>query len=76
MRIIEMVSGVPYEAYVREEILEPLSIHSMRIGKNPAEERTPARSAAKAVRTILSDAATRRRLSFQARVTGGGSCAR
>ncbi|AGA28586.1 serine hydrolase domain-containing protein [Singulisphaera acidiphila] len=40
-RIIEQVSGMPYEAYVRKEILEPLAIDSMRIGKTLIEERAP-----------------------------------
>ncbi|WP_406699158.1 serine hydrolase domain-containing protein [Singulisphaera sp. Ch08] len=40
-RIIEKVSGLPYEAYVRKEILEPLGIDSMRIGKTLIEDRAP-----------------------------------
>ncbi|SIN69555.1 CubicO group peptidase, beta-lactamase class C family [Singulisphaera sp. GP187] len=40
-RIIEKVSGMPYEAYVRTEILKPLAIDSMRIGKTLLEDRAP-----------------------------------
>lgn len=38
-RVIEKVTGKPYETYVREEILAPLGIRSMRIGKTRLEGR-------------------------------------
>ena len=38
-RIIEEKSGLPYEEYVRERLLEPLGISRMRIGATLAEER-------------------------------------
>lgn len=40
-RIIEKVSGMPYDTYVHKEILEPLGIDSMRIGKTLIEGRAP-----------------------------------
>jgi len=40
-RIIEKVSGRPYDDYIRHEILKPLAIDSMRIGRTRAEERAP-----------------------------------
>ncbi len=38
-RVIEKVSGVSYEEYVRRELLAPLDIHSMRIGRSLLSER-------------------------------------
>jgi CubicO group peptidase (beta-lactamase class C family) len=35
-RVIEKVTGQPYEKYVRQEILAPLGIHDMEIGKTLA----------------------------------------
>lgn len=40
-RVIERASGMPYETYVRERILLPLGIRSMRIGKTLPEGRAP-----------------------------------
>jgi N-acyl-D-amino-acid deacylase len=40
-RLIERLSGRPYEQYVREEVLAPLGIRDMRIGRTPAELRAP-----------------------------------
>lgn len=40
-RIIEKVSGMTYETYIRKEILEPLAIDSMRIGKTLLADRAP-----------------------------------
>ena len=37
--IIEKISGIPYEDYVRQVILSPLGIQDMRIGKNLEAER-------------------------------------
>jgi CubicO group peptidase (beta-lactamase class C family) len=37
--IIEKISGIEYEAYVRQKILLPLGIQKMRIGRNFADER-------------------------------------
>lgn len=39
--IIEKKSGMPYEEFVKFNILEPLEIYDMRIGKNFIEERLP-----------------------------------
>lgn len=36
--VIESVSGRPYEAYVREAVLEPMGVPGMRIGATRAEE--------------------------------------
>ena len=38
-KIIEAVTGMEYEAFVRQAILLPLGIHEMRIGKNLLEDR-------------------------------------
>ena len=38
-RVIEKVSGRPYEAHVREEVFAPLGITAPRIGKSLAHER-------------------------------------
>ncbi len=38
-KIIEAVTGMEYEAFVRQAILIPLGIHEMRIGKNLLEDR-------------------------------------
>ena len=38
-RIIERVTGMPYEAYVRSEVLAPLDIQRMRIGHSLLAER-------------------------------------
>jgi len=35
-RVIERVSGMPYESYVQREVLAPLGIRRMRLGKTPA----------------------------------------
>lgn len=32
-KVIQKASGQPYEQYIRKEILEPLGLHSMRLGK-------------------------------------------
>lgn len=40
-RLIEKVSGQPYDAYVKAHVLAPMSITDMRIGRTPAEERAP-----------------------------------
>jgi N-acyl-D-amino-acid deacylase len=40
-RVIEQVSGRGYEDHVRQDLLEPLGIRSMRIGKTLAEGRVP-----------------------------------
>ena len=37
--VIEVVTGMEYESYVRQEILSPLGIQEMRIGKNLLEDR-------------------------------------
>ncbi len=38
-KIIEELSGMPYEEYVRKDILYPLGITGMRLAKNRVEER-------------------------------------
>ncbi len=38
-RLIECVSGQPYEEYVRSHVLEPMGIHDMRIGQARRSER-------------------------------------
>lgn len=38
-RVIERVSGRPYEAYVRDDVLAPMGIHRMRIGGSRLEDR-------------------------------------
>ncbi len=40
-RVIEQRSGLPYEDYVRREILAPLGIHAMQIGKSRRDEHAP-----------------------------------
>jgi N-acyl-D-amino-acid deacylase len=40
-RVVEAVSGETYEDYVREEVLKPMGIHDMRIGKSLLEGRAP-----------------------------------
>ncbi|MFW6327228.1 MAG: serine hydrolase [Bacteroidota bacterium] len=37
--VIEKISGMPYEDYVKFALLEPLGIYDMRIGKNFANEK-------------------------------------
>jgi CubicO group peptidase (beta-lactamase class C family) len=37
--VIEKVSGQNYETYVREEVLAPLGISTMRLGKTLLEQR-------------------------------------
>jgi CubicO group peptidase (beta-lactamase class C family) len=40
-RIIEKLTGRPYDAYVREQILRPCGIQDMRISGNTRKERAP-----------------------------------
>ncbi len=40
-RVVEAASGRPYEDYVREEVLKPMDIVSMRIGKSLLQDRAP-----------------------------------
>ncbi|HWE39196.1 MAG TPA: serine hydrolase domain-containing protein [Isosphaeraceae bacterium] len=40
-RLIEKVSGKPYETFVRAEVLAPLGIRNMRLGKTLPEDRAP-----------------------------------
>lgn len=40
-RVIEKVSGQPYERYVQEHLLAPLGISHMQIGNNRYEEKLP-----------------------------------
>ncbi|MFY0255110.1 serine hydrolase domain-containing protein [Chitinophaga sp. 30R24] len=40
-RIIEKVSGMPYETYVKKAVLEPCGINNMQIGGNTQAERKP-----------------------------------
>lgn len=40
-RVIEKVSGLPYEKYVLDEVFAPLAIKSPRIGKSLANEQLP-----------------------------------
>ena len=40
-RVIEQVSGQPYEAFVRERVLAPAGVTRMRIGRTRLEERAP-----------------------------------
>ena len=40
-RVIESVSGMSYEAYVRRHVLKPLGIRRMRLGKTRLEHRLP-----------------------------------
>lgn len=39
--IIETVAGVPYEAFVQEQLLKPLGIHRMRLGRTRLRNRLP-----------------------------------
>jgi len=39
--IVEKVTGVPYERYMQEEILEPMGCHDFRIGGNYLKDRHP-----------------------------------
>jgi N-acyl-D-amino-acid deacylase len=38
-RVIETVTGLPYERYVQQQILAPLGIRAMRLGKTRLEQR-------------------------------------
>jgi len=38
-RVIERVTDIRYERYVQQEVLAPLGIHRMRLGKTPRSER-------------------------------------
>ena len=38
-RVIEKVSGEPYEGYVQKRVLAPLGIHDMRVGRTLIEQR-------------------------------------
>lgn len=40
-RVIEKVSGMPYEKYVQTKVLAPMNIKNMRIGKGRRSERFP-----------------------------------
>jgi N-acyl-D-amino-acid deacylase len=40
-RVIEHVSGQPYDAYVRDQVLLPAGIRDMRLGRTRREEREP-----------------------------------
>jgi N-acyl-D-amino-acid deacylase len=40
-RVIEKLTGMPYEAYVKEKVLAPLGIHTMRLGASRLEGRAP-----------------------------------
>jgi len=40
-RVIETLSGQTYEHFVQRQILAPLGIQDMRIGKSPASQRAP-----------------------------------
>jgi N-acyl-D-amino-acid deacylase len=40
-RVIEAVAGKPYEDFVREEILLPMGIRDMRVGKTLEKDRVP-----------------------------------
>ncbi len=40
-RVIEQVSGQPYEAFVQERVLAPAGVEGMRIGRTRLDERTP-----------------------------------
>ncbi len=40
-RVIEKVSGVAYEDYVRRELLEPMGIRAMRVGASLEQQRAP-----------------------------------
>ncbi|MDB5357514.1 MAG: penicillin-binding protein beta-lactamase class [Phycisphaerales bacterium] len=40
-RVVEKASGMTYASYMRREILEPLGIHHMRLGRTLPENRAP-----------------------------------
>jgi N-acyl-D-amino-acid deacylase len=40
-RVIEKLTGEPYEIYVRDNVLSPMGVHAMRLGSSLAEERAP-----------------------------------
>ncbi len=40
-RVIEHVTGQTYDAYVREQVLAPLGIRTMRLGRTRPEDRAP-----------------------------------
>jgi CubicO group peptidase (beta-lactamase class C family) len=40
-RVVEAVSGRPYEDYVRDEVLKPMDIVDMRVGKSLLKDRAP-----------------------------------
>ncbi|MDB5386890.1 MAG: N-acyl-D-glutamate deacylase [Planctomycetaceae bacterium] len=40
-RVIEKLSGMTYEAYVKQQVLAPLGIHTMRLGATRLEGRVP-----------------------------------
>lgn len=40
-RVVEAVTGRPYEGYVREEVLAPMGITDMRIGRSLLKDRAP-----------------------------------
>jgi N-acyl-D-amino-acid deacylase len=40
-RVIEAIAKKPYHDFVTENVLEPLGIHDMRLGKNLLEDRAP-----------------------------------
>ncbi len=40
-RVIEAISGKPYEEFVAHQVLDPLGIHRMRQGKNLLKDRAP-----------------------------------
>jgi CubicO group peptidase (beta-lactamase class C family) len=40
-RVIEKLTGGPYEDFVRREVLEPIGAKSTRLGKTPYEDRLP-----------------------------------
>ena len=40
-RVIEKITGKPYEEYVRDAVLAPMGILGMRLGKTLADERAP-----------------------------------
>ena len=40
-RVIEKASGMSYEQYVRQHVLEPIGIHDMRLGRTLEQDRAP-----------------------------------
>jgi CubicO group peptidase (beta-lactamase class C family) len=40
-RVIEKVSGQPYEEYVRQRVLKPIGVRDMRLGRSLIEDRAP-----------------------------------